>query len=229
MRRMTFFRGSRPICSRFPDFAMHRGFTLLELLVVMAIIAIVAAFVIPALSPGSARALDGATRQFAADLENARLIAIAERTRTRVLLPTNSGDFSTPAPSPTPWPADISRRGYLITSQKKTETVWRQRGKWNRFPQGVAVQTFTQPSPAPTPTAIPIDVGGTGSQTYAFSGPYIEFLANGTCNLDPAASPALAVILADGFVSPADTFEAKNRGLTFTVTVDPLSGSVLIK
>src|ERR1700731_2061360 len=199
MRTTTFFRGSRPDMRVFPTSAMQRGFTLLELLVVMTIIAVVAAFLIPALSPGSARALDGATRQFAADLENARLIAIAERTRTRVLLPTNSADFSNPATAAAPWPADISRRGYVITSQKKTETVWRQRGKWNRFPQGVAVQTFTQPSPTPTPTAIPIDVGGTGSRTYAFGGPYIEFLANGTCNLDPAASPAPAVILADGF------------------------------
>ena len=141
-----------------------RGFTLLELLVVIAIILIVAAFLIPALSPNSSRALDGASHQFAADLENARLIAIAERTQTRVLLPSSATNFANPVPSVTPWPSDIALRGYVITSEKKLKSVWKQRGKWNRFPDGVAVKSFGQDTPTPTPGAIPIDVGGSGNR-----------------------------------------------------------------
>jgi len=222
------FRGSNHVRLSAADYDRSSGFTLIELLVVIAIIAIAALFLIPALSPGSARALDGASRQFAADLENARLIAIAERTRTRVLLPTSSSNFANPA-SGTPWPTDIALRGYVITSQKKTETVWKQRGKWNRLPQGVAVERFVQPSPTPAPTAIPIDIGGTGTQSYTFSGPYIEFLANGSSSLDPAASPAATVTLSDGFVTPTETFSPKNKGLKAAVTIDPVSGGVLVK
>ena len=212
-----------------------RGFTLLELLVVMGIIVIAAVFLIPALSPGSARSLDAAARQFAADLENARLIAIAERTRTRVLIPTNSTDFAGATAGITPWPSDISRRGYAITSQKKTDTVWKQRGKWNRFPQGVAIQSLTTPTPTPaspptpTPTAMPIDIGGSGTQSFTFSGPYIEFLANGSSNLNPLASPAAAVTIADGFIKSDGAFQGKNKALKSTVMIDPSSGAVVVK
>ena len=207
----------------------RRAFTLLELLVVIAVIAIVLAFLIPSLGPASGRALDDATRQFTADLEGARLMAISERTRTRVLVPISSSDFSGALASPTPWPTDISLRGYLVVSEKRTDAVWKQRGKWNRFPQGVALQSFAQPSPTPTPTAIPIDVAGTGATAYSFSGPYIEFLANGSSNLDPAVSPAPAVTLADGFVDSSGAFVKKNVKLRFIITVDPLTGSVSVK
>lgn len=213
----------------------YRGFTLLELLVVTAIISLVLAFIIPSLGPASGRALDGATRQFTADLEGARLIAIAERTRTRVLVPTNNNNFSGASSSPRPWPVDVALRGYLIVSEKRTDPVWKQRGKWNRLPQGVAfdstVGVFPQPSPTPVPTppGIPIDVGGTGATTYTFNGPYIEFLANGSSNLNPSATPAPAATLADGFVDSSGAFAKKNTKLRFTVTVDPLTGSVSFK
>jgi prepilin-type N-terminal cleavage/methylation domain-containing protein len=204
---------------------VRAAFTLLELLVVIGIIAIVAAFLIPSLGTNSGRTLDGATHQFTADLENARLIAIAERTRTRVLLPTSNSEFSATS-TPTPWPTAIARRGYVITSQKKTDTVWKQRGKWTRLPEGVALQSI---APTPTPTAVPIDVGGTGATTYTFSGPYIEFLANGSSNLDPSVSPAPAATLASGFVNSAGTITQTNTSLKSIVTVDPLTGSVSVR
>jgi type II secretory pathway pseudopilin PulG len=207
---------------------------LIELMVVLAIIALVLAFLIPALGPASGRTLDAATGQFRADLESARLIAITERTRTRIIVPTNTSNFSGATTSPAPWPTDIALRGYLVVSEKRTDSLWKQRGKWNRFPQGVAWDStagvFPQPSPTPLPTpGIPIDVGGNGTTTYVFNGPYIEFLANGSSNLDPSASPAPAAALADGFVDSSGTFVRKNARLRFTVTVEPLTGSVSVK
>ena len=198
------------------------------MLVVVGIVGIVLAFLIPALSPSSGRALDGASHQFTADLENARLIAMAERSKTRILLPLNESDFSG-GTSPTPWPSDISRRGYVIASQKPTETVWKQRGKWTRLPTGIALQTIAQPSPSPTPTALPIDVAGTGATTYNFSGPYVEFLANGSSSLDPSASPATAATLADGFIDSSGVFHSKNTKLKTTITIDPLTGAAIAK
>jgi type II secretory pathway pseudopilin PulG len=195
----------------------------------MGIIAIAMAFLIPSLSPSSGRAVDAAAGQLKADLEQARLTAIAERTRTRVILPTNTTDFSTPSSSATPWPSDITSRGYVIVSEKRTDALWKQRGKWNRFPDGVAIQSIVLSSPTPAPTAVPIDVGGTGATSYTFSGPYIEFLANGSCSLDPAASPAPAAIVADGFINSSGTFVTKNPKLHFTVSVDPLTGSVSVQ
>ncbi len=208
------------------------AFTLVEMLVVIVIIGILLAFLVPALGPSSGRALDGATHQFTADLENARLIAIAERKTTRVLLPVSQANFSpSPAPSPLPWPTDITRRGYVIASQ--SGTLWKQRGKWTRLPTGIALQSYVQPVPSPTPTPTPtpfaIDVAGTGATTYSFNGPYIEFLPNGSSSLDPAASPATAATLSDGFVDTTDAFKAKNVNLKATVTVDPLTGSTTVK
>jgi len=156
-------------------------------------------------------------------------MAIAERTRTRVIIPTSSANFAIVSASATPWPSDIVLRGYLVVSEKRTESFWKQRGKWSRFPEGVAVASVVQSSSTPAPTALPIDVGGTGAATYTFSGPYIEFLANGSCNLDPTATPAPAAIIADGFVDSSGAFVQKNQKLRFTVAVDPLTGSVSVK
>jgi type II secretory pathway pseudopilin PulG len=202
---------------------------LLELLVVMGIIAIAIALLIPSLSTSSGRSVDAAANQLRADLEQARLTAIAERTRTRIILPTSSTNFAGSSSSPVPWPSDITLRGYLMISEKRTESVWKQRGKWSRFPQGVAIASVVLSNPTPAPTALPIDVGGTGATTYTFAGPYIEFLANGSCNLDPAASPAPAAIVADGFVDSSGSFKQTNVKLRYTVSVDPLTGSVSVQ
>lgn len=193
----------------------------MELLVVMAIIGIALAALLPSLGTSSGRSVDAAAGQLKADLEQARLIAIAERTRTMVIFPTRTADVS----NPTTLPSDITLRGYLVLSKKGTETVWKQRGKWNRFSAGAAIESI---SPTPAPTAIPIDIAGTGTTSYTFNGPYIEFLSNGSSNLDPNATPTAAVV-ADGFVDSSGTFVRKNQKLQFTVTVDPLTGSVLVK
>jgi prepilin-type N-terminal cleavage/methylation domain-containing protein len=206
--------------------AFREGFTLLEWLVVIAIIAIVFAFLIPAVGPGTGRSAEAAAHQLTADLDGARLTALAERTRTRILFPTSSTNF-TAGTSSTAWPSDIAYRGYLVVSEKRTETRWKQRGKWNRFPQGTALDFSA--SAMPTPTAVPIDVGSAGSTSYTFTGPYIEFLANGSSNLDPSATPTQSAVVADGFVDSSGAFVKKNTSLRYTITVDPLTGSVSLK
>jgi prepilin-type N-terminal cleavage/methylation domain-containing protein len=219
----------------------YAGFTLMEMMMVVAVIAIALGLLVPALGPGSGRAVEGAARQFSSDLENARAIAIAERTRTRILLPASVNDFANPTTSPTPWPSDIHLRGYVIASADRTTSVWKQRGKWTRLPNGVAFDpasgVFTSPTPTPTPpgatptpTPGPLVVSPTGSTsaTYEFSGPYIEFLANGSSSLDPTASPRTASV-ADGFVDGTGKFNAKNQKLRYQVAIDPLSGSTTVK
>lgn len=208
--------------------AAKNAFTLLELLVVMAIIGAVAAFLIPTLGPASGRSLDGATRQFTAELESARLLAIAERTKARVLVPVaNAPGFGT----------DLSLRAFGTVTLNKTTGTWKQRGKWNRLAQSTAfdpqpvVDTATQESVLETrkTSVTQVDNSPTGvAATTDFTGAYIEFHANGAASLDPNALFE-TVVVADGGVDGAGTFFAKNKGLRYTVTVDPLSGSVRIK
>ncbi len=82
---------------------------------------------------------------------------------------------------------------------------------------------------------MPIDASGTGfSKSYDFKagngwGSYIEFLANGSSSLDPAATVTPAPIVADGFVNSSGTFVRKNTKLYYTITVDPLTGAVSLK
>src|ERR1700719_1519626 len=128
-----------------------RALTLLELLVVIAIIAIVFSFLIPSLGPGVGRSAEATARQLTADLDGARLTALTERTRTRFFFPTSSANFPA-GTSSAAWPTDIALRGYLIVSEKRTDPVWKQRGKWNRFSQGTALASV---SPTPAPTAMP--------------------------------------------------------------------------
>jgi prepilin-type N-terminal cleavage/methylation domain-containing protein len=206
----------------------HSAFTLLELLVVMGIIAIVLAFLIPSLGTGAGRSAEAAARQLTADMDGARLTAMAERTRTRILFPANISNFATGATS-NAWPTDIAYRGYLIVSEKRTDPVWKQRGKWNRFPTGTALDYNSSALSTPAPTPMSIDVGGSGSTSYTFNGPYIEFLANGSSNLDPTATPTPSAVVADGFVDSTGNFVKKNTNLRYTITVDPLTGAVSLR
>jgi general secretion pathway protein H len=65
----------------------HRGFTLLELVIVLSIMAIIAGLTIPMLGAGvSTTELKSAARQVAAGLRMARSEAVATRQDTRVLL-----------------------------------------------------------------------------------------------------------------------------------------------
>jgi prepilin-type N-terminal cleavage/methylation domain-containing protein len=203
--------------------ARFSAFTLLELLVVTAVIAILLGFLIPALSTSSGRALEGDARNFLAQLENARLMALSKRTKTRVLIATTND-----------WGSDASWRAYLLTSYDGTSGNWLQQGKLNRLSQATtfdstagivaARSTTTTPvikAPNATPTPTPAD----------FTGAYVEFLPNGSTNLDPSATPEL-VAIQDGFVPTAGSSPTpvrKNQTLRSQLTIDPLTGNAILK
>jgi type II secretory pathway pseudopilin PulG len=206
------------------------SFTILELLLVISIIVLVAGLMLPALVTSSARVLDGTSRQFVGDLENARLIAIAHRTKTRVLIASTND---------TNWGQDLAWRAYATVRLDPTNpSNWILEGKINKISQSVAFY----PSPAPTPTPPPVFVLQSRSTTttpvektagtapVTFTGAYIEFLPNGAITLDPTELSE-TLFLQDAIVPSiaGSTPVPKNVGLHSQVIIDSLTGAVSSK
>jgi prepilin-type N-terminal cleavage/methylation domain-containing protein len=198
--------------------SLPRGFTLIEMLIVIAIIGIVLRFLIPALAPASGRSLDGSTRQFMADLEGARLLAMAERTQTRVLIPvTDDPNFG----------KDLALRAYMVTSFNRSANTWTQRGKWNRLAQSVAFEPNTGIVSTRKTSVTPVTRVANGA-AINFTGAYVEFRANGGTSLDPSAVPEI-VAVADAIATSTGSFTAKNQKLRSQVVIDPLTGSTILQ
>jgi len=200
-------------------------------MVVIGIIAIALGLMVPALGTSSGRSLEGAARQFTADLENARQLAIAERTKARVLIPdknTNSNAFG----------SDLALRGYTIVTLNKTANTWKQRGRWTRLPQSAAFDPAPQiDDPALEENIIEnrktsttrIDNSATGADApREFTGAYIEFRPNGSSSLNPT-SKLQVLSLADGIPDGDGGMTRKNRSLQYRVAIDPLTGSARLK
>jgi uncharacterized protein (TIGR02596 family) len=219
---VTFRRPCPAVASR------EGGFTLIELLVVIGIIAIGLVLLVPALAPASARSMEGAARQLTADLENARQIAIAERTKTRVLIPDKN--------DPT-FGSDLALRAYTVVSFNKTAGTWKQRGKWNRLVQpatldpsptvntGTEMSVITDRKTAVT--EVDNSPSGNGA-TRTFTGAYVEFRSNGSTSLDPV-SPLEILVVADGIPDGNGGMTVKNQNLKYRLSLDPLTGSVVLK
>ena len=199
------------------------AFTLVEMLVVIVVIAIVLGFLIPALSPSSARALEDDSRNFAAQLENARMMALAKRTKTRVLIASTND-----------WGSDFSWRAYVLASFDSTTGNWLQQGKFFRLSQSTTfdsgtgivsdrstttTQVVKSPNATPTPAPSP------------FVGAYVEFNPTGSTSLDPSATPEI-VRIQDGFVpstGSSPTAVRKNQALHTDVSIDPASGGMKLQ
>ena len=170
------------------------AFTLLELLVVTVVIAILLGFLIR-LSPNSDTPWRGA-QNFAAQLEKAQLMALAKRTKTRVLIAATND-----------WGPDASWRAYLLASYDGTSGNWLQQGKLNRLSQTTTFDSTTgivaARSTASTPVVRTPNVTPTPTPA-SFTGAYVEFLSNGSTNLDPSATPEL-IAIQDGLCPAASS------------------------
>ena len=112
----------------------HAGFTLLEMLIVLALMAIVAGVVIPIFGTGvSTTDLKRATREVAAGLRLARSQAIAQRSESVLVLDVAGRTFSVPPdPRVHSMPAGIELK--LFTAQR--DLVSEQVGAVRFFPDG---------------------------------------------------------------------------------------------
>ena len=197
-------------------------------MIVVSIVAIALGLLVPAIAPATGRTVEGATRQFTADLENARQLAIAERTKTRVLIPdVNNATFG----------SELALRSYTIVSFNKAAGTWKQRGKWTRLPQPA---TF-EPNPyvdavtednvigdrKTSDTAIDNSTSGSAA-TKTFKGAYLEYRANGSSSLDPSSKLQI-IEIADGSPDGNGGMRRKNVSLQYRITIDPLTGSARVK
>jgi Tfp pilus assembly protein FimT len=193
------------------------------MLVVLVVIAIVTAFLIPALSPTSARALEGDARNFTAQLENARLIAISRRSKARVLIASTND-----------WGADFSWRAYVLASFDSTTGTWLQQGKAFRLSQSTTFDSATgivQARSSSTTAVVRAPNATPAPAPVNFIGAYVEFLPNGGTSLDPAAMPE-AIAIQDGFVpatGSSPTPVRKNQNLKSQITIDPLTGNAILE
>lgn len=205
----------------------NKGFTLIELLFVMGIITVLLALMMPALGPASARAVDGSARQLLSDLESARLMAINRRTRSRVLIPVSQQPGFTP---------DAAYLTYAVVLFNRTTNLWAPPDRISHLLKPVAFHpnftpdVATEENPIQTRAAevTPIDANGDGTQDFVFTGPYIEFLANGSSSLD-ATAPTEVVALVDAAITRGATPVVKNKNWTAELLIDPLSGGVRLK
>jgi general secretion pathway protein H len=110
------------------------GFTLLEMMIVLALMAIIAGFVIPIFGPGVSNTdLKRATREVAAGLRFARSQAIAQRSESVLVLDVAGRTFSVPPdPRVHSMPAGIDLK--LFTAQR--DLVSDQVGAVRFFPDG---------------------------------------------------------------------------------------------
>ena len=186
------------------------------------LIAIVTAFLIPALSPSSARALEGDARNFSAQLANARLMAISRRSKTRVLIASTND-----------WGTDFSWPAFALASYDSTSGNWLQQGKFYRLSQATTFDSATgivQARSSSTTAVVKARTRHLPRLRSTSPGPTCV-LSNGATSLDPAATPEV-ITIQDGFVpvtGSSPTPVRKNQNLKSQITIDPLTGNAILQ
>jgi prepilin-type N-terminal cleavage/methylation domain-containing protein len=195
----------------------QRGFTLLELLLVMLILALVAAFTIPALT-GLTRAgdLNSASRL----VTNLLTVARSEAINRRVLIRFEIA---------TAWPPDTNAayRKITLVQHDATAGTDTQLTAWETLPSGV---TFQPQDPSPGNGSYFFSLSQTqtpslkvGTQNVATS--YIEFLPTGALNVTPSNSP-VRLRLVPGFLASAGTVKLTSATNWFETSVDGIVGRI---
>lgn|GEM_PF-4850480 len=201
----------------------RRGFTLIEVLVVLLIISIALALLIPAISSSNGRALEGDARNLTSHLENARLTAIAGRTKARILIASTND-----------WGADQSWRAYVLATLDTTTGNWLQQGKFTRLSSSTTFDSATGIVQARSSTTTNVVKAPNATPTPApspFLGAYVEFSPTGSTSLDPSATPEI-IRIQDGFVpttGSSPTPIRKNQALHTDIVIDPLTGSTSLQ
>ena len=143
------------------------------------------------------------TRNFTAQLENAQLMALAKRTKTRVLIASTND-----------WGPDASWRTYLLTSYDSSSGNWLQQGKLNRLSQATTFDSTTGIVAARSTTTTPVVRAPNLTPTptpAGFIGAYVEFLPSGSTNLNPSATPEL-IAIQEGFVPTTGSSPRSSAG-----------------
>ncbi|MGI8889937.1 MAG: type II secretion system protein [Chthoniobacterales bacterium] len=202
-----------------PPHSRRHAFTLVEMLVVIGIIAIVLGFLVPALSPSAGRALEGDARNLAAQLENARLMSLAKRTKTRVLIASTNA-----------WASEASWRAYILARFDSTSGKWLQEGTLRRLSTTTTFDSESGIIVARGAETTQV-AKGTRATPVTFTGAFVEFLPNGSTSLDPAATPEV-IFIQDAFVpatGSSPTPVRKNQNLRAQLSIDPLTGNANLK
>jgi prepilin-type N-terminal cleavage/methylation domain-containing protein len=195
------------------------GFTLLELMVVLAIILLVAGFTIPALTGLSGgNNLSAGGRVVANLLTVARSEAINRRAPIRFQVATS-------------WPADPTQayRKIALVQHDPVSNTDSQITGWQTLPTGVLVKDRT---PLPNSGKYFINASSDQSPKLSFGGQtinsrYLEFTPNGAPNIDPASTP-VGVCVVEGYVAGASNFQILSTDY-YEIDVDALVGKTQVK